>query len=444
MGDFKSFVKGKEVLLASLVLMLLSMIVVPPSDEYADYIDVRTLVVLFCFMACVAGIRSTGVFEVLAHAMLEKTKGIRGICAVLVLLPTVLAMFITNDVALITFVPFAILVLDSIGRRDLMIPVLVLQTVGVNLGCMVLPFGSPHNIYIDSFYNPSFPDYMGVTLPIAIVGGIILALMVCCIKNDPVSSIPDKERSVDKRTLAIMAALFVVCVASVLRIIPYQAAFVATVVVMLLACPKALKKVDYGLILTFIFLFVFAGNMATIDVIKDAILDMLDWNTAVSTAAISQVISNVPATVMLSQFTTDWQGLLAGSNIGGFGTPIASMASVITLRLYSTEKDSRQGRYLAVFTGANVVMLVALLAFYTLAYRRGPRGYNRCFSGLYAFRYARTAWSSSESDHSGVHWVLLSSLYHSVHLSMYSVMSKRSLITMKAFSGPGTHWLGRS
>ena len=372
----RDLAKGQEVLIASFVLAVASMLLVPPSADYLDYIDVRTLCILLAMMAVIAAIADTGALENTASRLLAGCRKPFPICVVLILVPTFLSMFITNDVALLTFVPFGFLVLRSADRMDLVIPVAVFQTIGANAGSCLFPFGNPQNIFLSSKYGIDTMDFLAVTGWVAF-GGI---LMMCALMRtldgytdlhkSTVGEVAETHRDVDRRRLAVMIAVMVLCIAAVLRMIPYLPATAVAVFVVALVSRGSFRRVDWGLLLTFIFLFVFAGNISHVEVVREALEGMMAWDSMVSSALVSQVVSNVPAAVMLSNFTDDWQGLLAGVNIGGFGTPIASMASVITLRLYSRMEGARVKRYLLIFTAANIVMLAFLLFVCRTIHRR--------------------------------------------------------------------------
>ena len=310
------FLRSQAVLVASAVLAVASMFLVPPSWGYADYIDVRTLCILFCFMAVVAGLKKCNVFKILAQRILGGSRSVTVLCLLLVLLPFFCAMFITNDVALLTFVPFAILVLR---------------------------------------------EFFSVMLPLTLVGLVVVVALSLRFGRDRVSIEFEKTYALKHRKLlAVSVVLFALCVATVLRWVPYQATIVLTVASILLVRPKTMLKVDYGLLLTMAFMFVFAGNMAQIDAVRQVFGDLMSWDPTVTAMALSQVTSNMPASVLLSEFTTDWQGLLAGIGVGGFGTPIASMASIVSLRIYMREERDGPGRYLRHYTAVNVLMLLVL------------------------------------------------------------------------------------
>ena len=358
-----NFVKSEPVLVVSGVLALLSMFIVPPSSAYAGYINVEVLCILFCFMAVVAGIAECGIFEKFAAEAVSDASNVRRICLSLVLITYVGSMFITNDMALITFVPLAIAVLTMAGLKDLMIPLIVMQTVAANLGCMMTPFGSPHNLLLFASFDVSLSEFFVVMLPLIAVGTVLMVVMTLLIGKGEVERKPVSEPiNKDRPFLGVMALMFILCIATVLELVPYWMTLIAVLVSMLLMRPELLKKVDYGLLLTFVFLFVFTGNLTHIDFINDALESLMSWDPVMTSVIASQFVSNVPATITLAGFTDDWAGLLAGVNIGGFGTPIASMASIISLKLYQKIPGSDVKRYLLVFTGANVLMLVVLLA----------------------------------------------------------------------------------
>lgn len=361
--DIRGFVRGHSVLVISAVLALASFLITDDPLGSFGSIDVRTLCILFCFMATVAVITGCGAFDVLASSLISRSKGVRALCLTLVLIPYVCSMFITNDVALITFVPLAIGVLEGIGRRDLVIPVIVLQTVAANLGSVLTPIGNPQNLFLFSAYDLTMTDFITVLLPIAAVGTAILLVMTVMVSKDREVSAPKSHGHITHRRTPILGcALFALCMATVLRVVPCQFTLVAVLVCILLSMPGALKKVDYGLLLTFVFLFIFTGNLASEPVVADLLEGLMEWDPVTASALASQFISNVLAAVLLSGFTDDWAGLLAGVDIGGFGTPIASMASLISIGFYMRTEGADMKHFMVCFTGINVLMLIVLLA----------------------------------------------------------------------------------
>jgi len=357
-----AFTRREPVLCISALLAAASMAAVPPSPAYAAYIDLRVLCLLFCLMAVVSGFRSCGVFDLLAQRLLSGQRSFRAVCLLLVLLPFFSAMLVTNDVALITFVPFAIYVLDLAGRRDALIRVVVLQTVAANLGSMATPVGNPQNLYLYAHYQLSMGEFARLLLPLTAVSLLLLAAAGA--RGDGTTvSITFQERAALRGgwRFLLYLALFVLCLLSVLRVFPYGYLTVIVAAALLLAEPVLLRRVDYGLLLTFVCFFVFSGNLGALPAIHDLLAKLLERNTLLCSAAVSQVISNVPAALLLSGLTEDWQGLLAGVDIGGLGTPVASLASLISLRFCLAQRDCRPGRYLLAFTAVNLIGLAVLL-----------------------------------------------------------------------------------
>ena len=356
------FVKKEPVLSAAAVLAAASMAVVPPSAAYLSYIDVRVLCLLFCLMAVVAGFQECGMFSVLAQRLLTGRKPFRVICILLVMLPFFSSMLVTNDVALITFVPFAILVLELAERQDALIRVVVLQTIAANLGSMATPVGNPQNLFLYAHYQLSAEDFFGLLLPLTAISFLLLFVVSARGGGAPIQiTFPEKAKMQGGKKLAVYLLLFMLCLLSVFRVLHYGVLTVAVAAVLAVLSPKLLKQVDYGLLVTFVFFFVFSGNLGQMPAVHHMLASMLEKNTLLCSAAVSQVISNVPAAVLLSGLTQDWQGLLAGVDVGGLGTPVASLASLISLKFYLRTKQRQVGKYMLWFTAANVTGLAILL-----------------------------------------------------------------------------------
>ena len=359
-----SFARRDVVLTTAILLAVLSAFFVPPSAAYWDYIDLRVLCLLFCLMAVVAGLQECGVFLVLAQKLLTGRRPMRGITVMLVLLPFFSSMLVTNDVALITFVPFAILVLQMIDKTQLMIPVICLQTIAANLGSMATPVGNPQNLFLYAKFQLSMGQFLGLLLPLTLLSLVLLAA-ACLIfggKGELHISFPERVTIHRPKTLAVCAVLFVLCLLSVSRVLHYGILTGIVIVVLLIVRPQLLKRVDYMLLLTFVCFFVFSGNLGELPAIREALSSILDRSALLTSAAASQVISNVPAAVLLSGLTDNWRGLLAGVNVGGLGTPVASLASLISLKFYLRSPESKIGAYLKWFTISNVAGLILLLA----------------------------------------------------------------------------------
>lgn len=366
----REILQKEKVLIIAAMVAVVSMFFVPPTMAYIDYIDVRVLCLLFSLMAVVAGFQSCHVFEALAQKMLTGEKKLRTIGWVLVALPFFTSMLITNDVALITFVPFTILVLKMVGGEKEAALIVVLQTVAANLGSMATPFGNPQNLYLYANYNMSGGEFFGTVLPLAAASLAILWLCGFMVSDRSIQvNFNGKAYIKNKGKLGVYAMLFVFCLLAVLRIAPYWAVTGAVAIALLVLDRKLLLKVDYALLLTFICFFIFAGNMGKIPDVQNLLASIMEKNALLTSALASQVISNVPAAVLLSEFTENGRALLAGVNIGGLGTPIASLASLISLKLYTAGAEAANGgtgRYMKLFMIFNVVGLAMLLGFQML------------------------------------------------------------------------------
>ena len=357
------FWRREPVLCIAAVCAAASVALNPPSADYLNYIDWRVLSLLFCLMAVVAGFQECGVFAVLAQRLLAGERRMRFVTLTLVLLPFFASMLVTNDVALITFVPFAVLVLGLIGRTERLIYIVVLQTIAANLGSMATPVGNPQNLYLYANYELAPGQFFAVMVPLTLVSLVCLVIAALCARPEGIR-VTFSEQAVIRSPgrLGLMAGLFLLCLLSVFRVLPYPALLAVVAAGMLIFDRPLFGKVDYGLLATFFCFFLFAGNVGACAPVREALTAVMEQNTALTSGVASQVISNVPAAVLLSNFTTDWYGLLVGANIGGLGTPIASLASLISMKAYLKSPGARAGRYLLVFTLANLVALAILSA----------------------------------------------------------------------------------
>ena len=364
MKRIKEFIAKETVLCVAAGCAILTMFVVPPDKEYLHYIDFRVLCLLLCLMAVVAGLKTIGLFHWLTYQLLHRIHSGRVLGVTLVMLPFFSSMFVTNDVALIIFVPFTLMLLEQLDCKRCIIPVLVFQTIAANLGSMATPVGNPQNLYLYAFFDLGIADFFAVTLPLTAVS--LLGLTVSSIPLLP-RTLPEQELQeqgiTSLKQLLIYLVLFALCLLTVFRVVPYLVTTVITVVVLFLTDRKLLKEIDYMLLLTFVCFFTVSENLGRVDAIRVFLQQLLQWNTLLTAVGTSQIISNVPAAVVLSGFTNQWQHMLAGVNIGGLGTPIASLASLITIKFYMRWPDSSIMRFLGYFTVANVIALVVLLLF---------------------------------------------------------------------------------
>ncbi len=364
MESVKKFFKTEAVLTISFVAAAITAFFIPPSMEYISYIDTKVLVVLFCLMIIVAGLKEVGLFNVLAEKMTEGSRNTRGLFISLIMMCFLSSMLITNDVALITFVPFSILVLTVTGQNDKMIFIIAMQTVAANLGSMLTPVGNPQNLYLFSYYNIGILEFFRMTVPATFVSFILIFILSSIGKHEHIFvKFSVKEKISCKYKLYAYMLLFAASIAAVFRIVDYRYIFAVVLASVLVMDRKMLIKVDYSLLATFVFFFIFTGNIEKIEPVRMVLSELISGHELIYSALISQVISNVPAAVLLSGFTENYRALILGTNAGGLGTLIASLASLISYKFYIKTENSKPAKYLYVFSAINVFMLAVLLVF---------------------------------------------------------------------------------
>ncbi|MCM1553853.1 MAG: SLC13 family permease [Butyrivibrio sp.] len=411
MQRIKEFVQKEVVLCAAFLLAGISALVVRPDSTYIDYIDFRTLGILFCLMCVMAGLQKIGVFQYVAEKLLSFVHGSTQIILLLVLLCFFFSMLITNDVALITFVPFTFTVGRLLGReryQTMVLPVVVMQTIAANLGSMLTPVGNPQNLYLYGLSGMGTGEFLLLMLPYALFS--LLLLIGCCVlfgkylgrrypedsacrtgetlesedsacrKGETLhseDSACQKERlqpqavtiSASKYFLIIYLVLFILGMLTVARIVPLLLTLAAVVIAVLLMDRQVFLRVDYCLLLTFVGFFIFIGNMGRLPAFAGLLQGLVEGNEVWVSILASQCISNVPAALLLSGFTSNISGLIVGTNLGGLGTLIASMASLISYKYVAAEvKESGiaggKGKYFRYFTMANICFLALLVILY--------------------------------------------------------------------------------
>lgn len=358
-----NFIKKEIVLCVAGVLAIATAFVVHPSKAYIDYIDFKVLALLFALMLVVAGLRQMGVFTAIIRKLVAKVHTTRVIELILVFMPFFAGMVITNDVALITFVPFAIELLQMIGRSRDIVYIVVLQTIAANLGSMATPIGNPQNIFLFTAFDMNMGDFLGTMMPYVVLAMLILAVCVCVLKSETisVSEGTDEEINITGWKLGVLIGVFAICIACVARVLDYRVMLAIAIVGILLVDAKLFLKADYILLITFVAFFIMIGNIRSIPEISSRLSEIVQGREIAAGILSSQVLSNVPAAVLLSSFTDNGRALLAGVNIGGLGTIIASMASLISFRIYGGMEGAKKGRFMGVFTALNILFLIFMV-----------------------------------------------------------------------------------
>ena len=363
MNRVRTFCAAQPVLVIAFCAAMITVFLIPPDGAYAGYVNRTVLIQLFGLMTAVAGVRSVGLFDTVTDALLARAGHVRRLGLILMLICFFSSMLVTNDVVLLTFVPMTLLLFRRIPDEKSRILTVVLETAAANLGSMLTPVGNPQNLFLYDKYQLSAGEFLRVLLPFGALSLAGLTLLCLLLPRTPCTAGKTEKQPLPRGKTALYLALFLVCLLCVFRLIPDWAVLIAAVGTALAADRTVLKKVDYALLATFVCFFVFVGNVARIDAVSTLLRQMLGGRELAVSVLASQFISNVPAAVMLSGFTENGHALLLGVNLGGLGTMIASLASLISFQFYRKSEGAQTGRYFRVFTAVNFGMLGVLLVF---------------------------------------------------------------------------------
>lgn len=355
------FCKKNMVLLIAIILAIITCFFVPFDKEYLGYFDLKTLACLFATLAVVSAFRNISFFSWLADIIIKKFGNTRNAITALIFTTYFGSMIMANDMALVTFLPLGYFVLSSCKQQKYYAFTFIMQNIAANLGGMLTPFGNPQNLYIYSYYNIDIIEFLKImSIPFAV--SLILIIISCLfVKKEPIKVEYTTLNKPKVWRVIIYSLLFIIAIMIVFNVFPYYYALIAIIIVLLIVDYKALLKVDYGLLLTFVAFFIFSGNLARIEAIKNMFETLLNTNVLVVSTLSCQFISNVPSAILLSKFTTNYPSLLIGVNIGGLGTPIASLASLITLNFYRQVNPGHTKKYLGLFLGINYLFLIILV-----------------------------------------------------------------------------------
>ena len=360
---FVNFIKNNTVTAIAFLAAVVTGFIVPPDKEYLGYFDFKTLTCLFCVLAVVCALKNINFFYILAKKIVQLFQNARMSILALVYITFIGSMLIANDMALLTFLPLGYFVLTTTGKEKYMAFTFIMQNIAANLGGMLTPFGNPQNLYLYTKFNIHNLEFVGIMAPTFILS--VLLITVCCIvfvKQEPLVLTDEKVHLPPYKSLLYLC-LFILSIAIVFRTIPYWIGLIVIPPILFFADKKALADVDYPLLLTFVFFFIFAGNMARIDIVQKIFSYLLDKNTLLFSIISCQFISNVPSAILLSQFTKDYANLLIGVNIGGVGTLISSLASLITFNEYTKHNPQKVRYYILLFSAFNFAFLSILTAF---------------------------------------------------------------------------------
>ncbi len=364
--NLKNILKKNAVVIVAFFAAFVSSIVVPPDSEYYSYIDFRTLSTLFCGLAIVTALDRIHVFRDLSQRIVSRFSNLRNAIIALLYITFIGSMIIANDMALITFLPLGFYVLDSTDNKKYMAFTFIMQNIAANLGGMLTPFGNPQNLFMYSYYNINSVEFVTIMIKPFIVSIILITLSCFTIPKKELTLKNNYNEKLEKSKFLIYCILFILFVCSIFRVIPYIYVLLIVTIGILLVDKETIIKLDYGLLFTFFFFFIFAGNMSRIQEISDLLSYLLDKNTLLTGVLSCQIISNVPSAILLSRFTENYPDLLVAVNIGGAGTLIASLASLITYKEYIKREPTKQMYYLKLFSLLNFGFLgvLTLLSMY--------------------------------------------------------------------------------
>ncbi len=356
------FIKRNTVMTIAFILALITCLFVPIDNEYIGYFDFKTLSCLFCVLAVVCALKKINFFYILARKIVLLFKNQRMCILALVYITFIGSMLIANDMALLTFLPLGYFVLYSAKKENLMAFTFIMQNIAANLGGMLTPFGNPQNLYLYTAFEITTLEFMKIMAPPFILS--ITLITVCCLFIKPLPLEIDEEKiETDKKKTVIYLLLFVLSIAIVFRGIPYGIGLFVIPFFLYFLDKDALKAVDYPLLFTFVFFFIFSGNMARIEVVKIFFSFLMEKSTLIFSVLSCQIISNVPSAILLSKFTNNYKELLVGVNISGVGTLISSLASLITFRYYTNCYPQKTKSYLKMFTAFSFGFLAVLTVF---------------------------------------------------------------------------------
>ncbi len=361
-----AFCKKNAVMLIAFFAALITVFIIPPDTEYLDYFDLKTLACLFCVLAVVCALKNIRFFYFLAHKIVGLFKNAKTCILALVYVTFIGSMLIANDMALLTFLPLGFLVLSTTGKEKYMAFTFIMQNIAANLGGMLTPFGNPQNLYLYSKFEIPTGEFMDIMAPPFILSVILMTVFcILFVKSEPLE-IRDVYIEMPKAKLAVYLVLFALSIIIVFSVIPYFIGLAVILAALLFMDRRALKMVDYPLLLTFVFFFIFAGNMARIEAVRNLFSLLLDKSTLLFSVLSCQFISNVPSAILLSEFTDNYRDLLVGVNIGGVGSLISSLASLITLREYVKHNPGKTKYYIGMFSLINFSILIILTVFMLL------------------------------------------------------------------------------
>ncbi|MCR4822307.1 MAG: hypothetical protein K5873_05495 [Treponema sp.] len=358
----KNLFKKEVMLLVSLLAALISLFITPPSMELLSDINWRTLATLFMLLTVLEGFKSENIFAPLLK-MTGRISSLKNLSLFFVFSVFLSSMFVTNDVSLIIFVPLTIILFRAGGKEKYLLPLLTFENIAAIRGSLLTPFGSPQNLFLYAKSGISSTEFLKLMAPLWIFSALLLYIFISFLYRkdskekiegvdfEEVKEMPEKERKIHSFRKNMYLALFVLVIFSIVsRTDYYPVIFAILLLVILAGDRKILIKTDYVLLLTFFCFFTFSSSICRHPLISDFLSKAVAGHEYVWSILLSQVISNVPASIVLYPFSADLRALLYGLDSAGLCSIIGSLASVINLRLYAREYPGKSFAFIKTFT----------------------------------------------------------------------------------------------
>jgi len=363
----RSLMRKNVMPIVALIAAIVTTFFVSIDRNYLDYFETTTLMSLFCILAVVSGLEKAQVLELIALKIISFFGTARNVVLALTFGIFVFDLVVANDMSLITFLPLTYIVLSRTNNHKYVMITFIMQTIAANMAGMIVPHGNPQNLFIYAFYNIPATEFVSILLPEFIMTAVtLLAITFVMIPNRKLEMTVDKKVTVDKPNAILYAVLTALTIISIFRVLPVVIPFILIACVVVLYDRKTFIKIDFGLLMTFCFFFVFAGNMARIPAIQEFVGKLVDWNTLITGLISTQFISNVPTAIFLSKFTENYTELLVAVNLGALGTMVSSLATLITLKEYLKHNQGKFWKYLGLYTVVNTTFFLILMALYLL------------------------------------------------------------------------------
>lgn len=352
----KAFFVKNIVVIIAVICAVVTCVFVPPDKEYLKYPSYKTLLCLLCLMLVVRGLKDSKFFGIMSGKILDRISDRRAISMVLIFLPALFALFITNDIATLSFIPFAIVLLKMADSEELIPPVLLLQTMAVKLSGIISPLGNAQNLFLIDYYNFEFFWFIENLWPLAVAGYGLTFLLCFFIKKGKINVLPIGEHKVPHALTACYFTMFIFILLSIFDILPYYIITPIILVLMLIIHPRSYKKANYGVIVMFLAFFIISGNLLRMTSVGNVFTSVISGHECFAAIIASQLFTNSPVALIFPTFSTNTVSLMYGINIGKYGA-----APLNNYMVYSLDrKYDIKHTFIWKLLGVNLLYLIVL------------------------------------------------------------------------------------